>query len=166
MTVHVLSPVLKLLRLTDGKKGATLGKVYGLFAEVAANFKNEIPGLSKEETKIIHTLFNARWLYFHTNVFTAAMFLDSEFITDKHSNAEETEFRDVLELMADTKDCDYDLDQMVGEWTSLQTALKTETKGMNSKSAFTDRACKMPPFEWVRAYLYELYEWPAVQWVA
>ena len=91
--------------------------------------KNEIPGLSKEEPKIIHTLFNARWLYFHTNVFTAAMFLDSEFITDKHSNAEETEFRDVLKLMADTKDCDYDLDQMVGEWTSLQTALKTETKG-------------------------------------
>ena len=78
------------------------------------------------------------------------MFLDSEFITDKHSNAEETEFRDVLELMADTKDCDYDLDQMVGDWTSRQTALKTETKGMNSKSAFTERACKMPPFEWAK----------------
>ena len=91
MTVRVLSPVLKLLRLTDGKKGATLGKVYGLFAEVAANFKNESPGLSKEETKIIHTLFNARWLYFHTNVFTAAMFLDSEFITDKHSNSIQTQ---------------------------------------------------------------------------
>ena len=29
-TVRVLRPVLKVLRLTDGKTGATLGKVYGL----------------------------------------------------------------------------------------------------------------------------------------
>ena len=112
---------------------------------------------------MIHELFNARWLYFHESVFTAAMFLDSEFITDKHSKKEEKEFRDVLEAMAGTEDCEYELDQMITEWTGLQTALKTETNGMHNKSAFTDRACKMPPFEWARAYL---FEWPAIQWVA
>ena len=63
LTVRVLNPVVKLLRLTDGKTGATLGKVFGLCAEVAANFKKEIPGLSKEETKMIQQLFSARWLY-------------------------------------------------------------------------------------------------------
>ena len=71
--MRVLNPVVKLLRLTDGKTGATLGKVFGLCAEVAANFKKEIPGLSKEETKMIHQLFSARWLYFHTNVFTVCL---------------------------------------------------------------------------------------------
>ena len=34
--VRVLTPVLKVLRLTDGKTGATLGKVYGLCAELDA----------------------------------------------------------------------------------------------------------------------------------
>ena len=97
--------MVKLLRLTDGKTGATLGKVFGLCAEVAANFKKEIPGLSKEETEMIHQLFSARWLYFHTNVFTAAMFLDSEFITDKHSPEEEGEFREVLSQIAETPNC-------------------------------------------------------------
>ena len=57
--------------------------------------------------KRIHTLLNARWTYFHTNVFIAAMFLDSEFITDKHTLKEEKEFRAVLELMAATPGCLY-----------------------------------------------------------
>jgi hypothetical protein len=163
LTVRVLNPVVKLLRLTDGKTGATLGKVFGLCAEVAANFKKEIPGLSKEETEMIHQLFSARWLYFHTNVFTAAMFLDSEFITDKHSPEEEGEFREVLSQMAETPNILHTLDDMTVEWASLKTAIATKGFGMNNKSAFTERACKMAPFEWARTYL---YHWPAIQWVA
>ena len=107
VTVAVLEPIIKVLRLTDGKTGATLGKVYGWCANIAANFTRDIPGVSEEEADRIHTLFNARWLYFHTNVFTAAMFLDSEFITDKHTLKEEKEFRAVLELMAATPGCLY-----------------------------------------------------------
>ena len=112
---------------------------------------------------MIHTLFNARWLYFHTNVFTAAMFLDSEFINDKHSRKEEKEFREVLELIAKTPGCEYTLDEMTVEWSNLQTALLTKTSGLNDKAAFTERACKMAPFEWARAYL---FHWPAIMWVA
>ena len=33
--VRVLRPVLKVLRLADGKTGATLGKVYGLLMDYA-----------------------------------------------------------------------------------------------------------------------------------
>ena len=129
--------------------------MYGLCAEVAANFKKEIPGLSKEETKMTYQLFTARWLYmyFHTNVFTAAMFLDSEFITDKHSPEEEGEFREVLSQIAETPNCPHTLDDMTVEWASLKTASATKGFGMNNKSAFTDRACKMAPFEWARTYL-------------
>ncbi len=53
-------------------------------ANIAAEFTKDIPGVTEENAERIHTLFNARRTYFHTNVFTAAMFLDSEFITDKH----------------------------------------------------------------------------------
>ena len=38
VTVAVLEPIIKVLRLTDGKTGATLGKVYGWCANIAANF--------------------------------------------------------------------------------------------------------------------------------
>jgi len=163
VTVAVLEPIIKVLRLTDGKTGATLGKVFGWCANIAANFTRDIPGISKEEAKRIHTLFNARWTYFHTNVFTAAMFLDSEFITDKHRKKEENEFRDVLEQMAATPGCEYTLDDMTADWSHLKTALLTKSNGLNDKSAFTDKACKLAPFEWARTYL---YEWPAIQWVA
>lgn len=163
VTVAVLEPIIKVLRLTDGKSGATLGKVFGWCANIAAEFKKDIPGVTKEDANRIHTLFQARWTYFHTNVFTAAMFLDSEFITDKHTRDEKTEFRAVLELIAVTPDCEYTLDDMTSDWSSLQTALLTKTSGMNNKSAFTDRACKMAPFEWAREYL---FQWPAIQWVA
>ena len=52
---------------------------------------------------------------------------------------------------------------MTAEWSSLKTALLTKTSGLNNKSAFADRACKMAPFEWAREYL---FQWPAIQWVA
>jgi hypothetical protein len=52
---------------------------------------------------------------------------------------------------------------MVTEWCSLKTALLTKSFGMNDKSAFTVKACKLAPFEWARTYL---DEWPAIQWVA
>jgi hypothetical protein len=163
VTVAVLEPIIKVLRLTDGKSGATLGKVYGWCANIAAEFTKDIPGVTEEDAESIHTLFNARWTYFHTNVFTAAMFLDSEFITDKHSRKEEAEFREVLQLIATTPDCEYTLGDMTADWSSLKTALLTKTSGFNSKTAFSERACKMAPFEWAREYL---YQFPAIQWVA
>ena len=163
LTLLVLTPVLKLLRLTDGKAGATLGKVYGLCAAVAANFLKDIPGLSKELVALIHAMFCARWLYFHTNAHTGAMYLNSEYITDQHSREEDIEFREVLEAMSLTPNCPYTLDDMTVEWCSLQTALATKTRGLNDKSAFTDKACKLAPFEWARTYL---FFWPAIQWVA
>ena len=52
---------------------------------------------------------------------------------------------------------------MTADWSSLKTALLTKTSGFNSKTAFSERACKMAPFEWAREYL---YQFPAIQWVA
>ena len=74
-TVRVLTPVLTVLRLTDGKTGATLGKVWGLCAELDALYRTQIDGLDKNIREKMHLLFRARWLYFHTNAFTAAKIL-------------------------------------------------------------------------------------------
>ena len=60
VTVAVLEPIIKVLRLTDGKSGSTLGKVYGWCANIAAEFSKDIPGVTKEVAERIHMLFNAR----------------------------------------------------------------------------------------------------------
>ena len=63
------------------------------------------------------------------------MFLDSEFITDKHTQKEEKEFRAVLSLMAATPDCIHNEDDMVTDWSKLKTALLTKSFGLDGKSA-------------------------------
>jgi len=49
VTVAVLEPIIKVLRLTDGKSGATLGKVFDWCANIVAEFKKDIPGVTKED---------------------------------------------------------------------------------------------------------------------
>ena len=51
VTVAVLEPIIRVLRLTDGKSGATLGKVYGWCANIAAEFAKDIPGVTKEDAE-------------------------------------------------------------------------------------------------------------------
>ena len=45
LAVRVLTPTIRVLRPTDGKTGATLGKVYGLCAELDALYRNDIDGM-------------------------------------------------------------------------------------------------------------------------
>ena len=70
LTLRVLLPALSLLRLVDGKRGATLGKVYGMFANLNQSYREEIAGIDARTRKRMDTLFLARWTYFHEPVFT------------------------------------------------------------------------------------------------
>ena len=72
LTVRVLSPALTLLRLTDGKTGATLGKVYALFANLNQAYRQEVEGIDKTTRARMDAIFLARWTYFHDPVFTGA----------------------------------------------------------------------------------------------
>ena len=72
LTVRVLSPALTLLRLTDGKTGATLGKVYALFANLNQAYRQEVEGIDKTTRTRMDAIFLARWTYFHDPVFTGA----------------------------------------------------------------------------------------------
>ena len=162
-TVQVLLPVLKVLRLTDGKTGATLGKVYGLCVGLDALYRDEIDGIDDEIRERMHLLYTARWQYFHTDVFTAAKFLDSEYIKDEFTSDQRTEFDSVLRKMAKTPGCKFTSVQFMAEWASLQTALATQSHGLDSNEAFSKIGCAMPSFEWASAFL---YKWPGLQWVA
>ena len=102
LTLRVLLPALNLLRLVDGKTGATLGKVctlvtlapsspsspsspsrsshprhprtlgkvYGLFANLNQAYREDIVGIDKTTRERMDKLFLARWTYFHDPVFT------------------------------------------------------------------------------------------------
>jgi hypothetical protein len=163
LTTQVLTPVLRLLRFTDGKTGATLGKVYDQMATIAATFDKPIEGLDDTIRERMWELFMARWTYFHEPVFTAAWFLDPEFIRGSCTWSEEKEFREVLREITSADHCEFGYTEMLAQWASLQTAINVESHGMHDKEAFCGKAQKMPPFEWARVFL---YEWPAIQYVA
>ena len=160
---RVLAPVLMVLRLTDGKTGATLGKVYHLMSTVSALFENPIEGLSDTVREKMHALFMARWTYFHEPVFTAAYFLDPEFIRGSGDDAEEAEFREVMSVMCQAAHCPHTLPEMMAEWAALQTAISVESHGMSAEEAFSVTAQGMPAFEWARTYL--IY-WPCIKYAA
>ena len=161
--VRVLNPVLTVLRLTDGKTGATLGKVWGLCAELDALYRTEIDGIDENIREMMHLLFRARWLYFHTNAFTAAKILDSEYIKDDLTEEDEDEFREALKKIAKTPGCKWDHNELLAQWMAMRTAVATQAHGFNVEEAFSPSACLMAPFEWARAYL---YKWRGLQWAA
>ena len=111
----------------------------------------------------MHLLFTARWEYFHTDVFTTAKLLDSVYIKDDHTEDEREAFRRVLKLMVKTPGCKYSIGVLMAEWAGLQTALATDTHGLDSEEAFSKRACEMASWEWASAFL---YKWPGIRWVA
>jgi hypothetical protein len=163
LTVRVLAPVLQLLRLTDGKTGATLGKVYHLVSTIADLFDKPIEGMHDTDRENMSALFLARWTYFHEPIFTAAYFLDPEFIRGSGSKNEEAEFKLVMRQLCTNKSCDYTHTQMTIQWAALQTAIAVGSHGMNEQEAFHSEARKMPAFEWARTFL--LY-WPGIQYAA
>ncbi len=151
------------MRLTDGKSGATLSKVYHLMAVLSTEYENEIEGMDETHRENMLALFMARWTYFHEPVFTGSYFLDPEFIKGDGSLEEEQDFRTVLKTICLTPNCPYTISDMMVQWASLQTALRVESHGMNPDEAFCKAAKNMPSFEWARVYL---YFWPAIQFAA
>ena len=68
LTCRVLTPVLKLLRLTDRKTGATLGKIYHVMSELSASFDAPIEGMDDDVREKLSALFMALDLFSHALV--------------------------------------------------------------------------------------------------
>ncbi len=60
--MRVLRPVLKVLRLTDGKTGATLGKVYGLCVALDALYRNDVDGIDDDICDRMHLLMTKSFI--------------------------------------------------------------------------------------------------------
>jgi len=162
-TLKFLLPVVRVLRLTDGKTGATLSKVYNLMSQLSTMFEQEVEGFDDRVRQKIWQLFMARWTYFHEPIFTAAYYLDPEFMKGRGSQQEEKDFRDVLKVVSAAEHCPYRLSDMLTQWASLQTALKVESHGLDAEQAFSPAGKAMPCFEWAAVYL---FHWPAIQYLA
>eukprot|EP00967_Tisochrysis_lutea_P134624 scaffold237995_cov41-Tisochrysis_lutea.AAC.1 len=87
--LRVCEPVVRVLRMTDSKLGATLGKVYAYMLQVDVHLRNPIEGLDEHIRKKIHNIFMARWTYMHVPVMTAAFRFDPEFCS-RDFDSEET----------------------------------------------------------------------------
>jgi hypothetical protein len=61
--ISVLEPAVRLLRMTDTKLSATLGKVYGFMLQLDEHLREDIDGLEANIRKKIHAMFMVRWDY-------------------------------------------------------------------------------------------------------
>eukprot|EP00967_Tisochrysis_lutea_P108623 scaffold168360_cov22-Tisochrysis_lutea.AAC.1 len=104
LAITLLEPVYvyRLLRLTDGKLGANLAKIYGYLLQIDEHFREPINGLDDRVRQKMHVLFMARWeyLYLHSPVMTAAYCLEPEFCRRQLSSDEMKETKAVLKQMA------------------------------------------------------------------
>jgi hypothetical protein len=99
--VEVLSPVVKVLRITDTKAGSTLGKVYACMLQLDKYFRNPIKVLDDEVTEFrprLHDIFMARWEYFHVPLMTASYRFEPEYCRRKFSREEQADLRTAHDL--------------------------------------------------------------------
>jgi hypothetical protein len=100
LCLTVLEPCLKVLRLTDGKKGATLSNVYAKMLDLDVFYREPIDGLDDGIREKIHKIFMARWAYFHIPAMTAAYRLALEYTRREMDDDQDKEIEEVFKKMA------------------------------------------------------------------
>lgn len=160
VAIRVMEPVMRLLRLTDGKAGATLSKVYAYLLQLDMYFRGNIEGLTSTEQHKIHELFMARWEYVHVPAMTAAYRLDPEFCRRSFSADEKNEVKTVLRQMSTD---DHTYPDLLADLADFEEALSAGTHDLEEAVAFSERAQKMAPYKWANVYL---ADWPHLQWAA
>jgi len=161
----MLEPVLRLLRMTDTKRGATLGKVYGYMLQLDAHFGVELDGLDESVRQKIHALFMARWEYFHEPIMTAAYRFEPEFMRRKFSKSERDEVKVVLKQMATPE---HTYPQLLSDLADFEDALATSSHDLDEAVAFSEKAIAMASYKWAKIYLtdFEHLQWAVMRIVA
>lgn len=163
--ITILEPVLRLLRMTDTKRGATLGKVYGYMLQLDAHYNTELDGLDEDVRRKLHTLFMARWEYFHVPIMTAAYRFEPEFMRRKFSKHELDEVKVVLKQMAAPE---HTYPQLLCDLADFEDALATGSHDLNNAVAFSEKAKSMASYKWAKIYLtdFEHLQWAVMRIVA
>eukprot|EP00967_Tisochrysis_lutea_P106695 scaffold163838_cov37-Tisochrysis_lutea.AAC.1 len=158
--IRVLEPAVVLLRMLDGKDGATLGKIYGYTLQVDAFYKAPIKGLHDRLRKKIHTLFMARWEYFHVPVMTAAYRFEPEYCRRDFTPAETKEVRAVLRQMSNSE---HPYTALLSDLADYEEALACQSYDLSEEYAFSENARKMTSYKWAKVYL---APWKHLCWAA
>eukprot|EP00967_Tisochrysis_lutea_P131654 scaffold229104_cov41-Tisochrysis_lutea.AAC.1 len=144
--IAIMEPVYRLLRLTDGKLGANLGKVYAYLLQIDQHFKQGVlPGVSASVRHKIHELFMARWEYLHAPVMTAAYCLEPEFCRRRHSSRELQDLKQCLRQMATDE---HPLPDLLAELGDFQEAVLSGMHDFTDEVAFSQRARSMASYKW------------------
>jgi hypothetical protein len=160
MCINVLEPAVRLLRMTDTKLGATLGKVYGYMLQLDEHLREKIDGLDDNIRTKIHAMFMARWEYFHVPAMTAAYRFEPEFCQPKFDPKEKLEVNKVLRQMA-TEEHPYAA--IVTQLADYVEALSVGSHDLTEEIAFSPAAKKLASYKWVDTFM---APWPDVCWAA
>jgi len=129
--LHVLEPVVKLMRLTDGKHGASPGLIAMQFMEVDEWFgqasgtfpdlDNYAPGMHAK----INALWVARWNQTDHPVFGAAKLLEPRLFKANPGHIFRQQLISSLKQIAKTPECPYTWKEMDAGWSTLRQKAAT-----------------------------------------
>jgi len=165
LTIKVLEPALVVLRLADGKKGASLGQLYGALLKLDHFYRNEIDGLDGSMREKIHNLFMLRWQYFHNDIMTTAYRLTPQYMLQYIDNRDKPPKDKTQE--AETKRYfkvffreNSELNKFLLELSAFEESLSKGQGMLNEQFAFSDVAKQQPLHRWAQTYL---SEWPTLR---
>jgi hypothetical protein len=164
LCIRIMEPCLTVLRLTDGKTGATLSNVYAKMLDLDVLYRNKIPGIAETARKKIHAIFMARWHYFHTPLMTAAYRLTPEYCRldwDPEMAAEMD--GDIKQVFAKIATPEHPYAAILSNYSAYEVALKAKTHDLTSNIAFSKYAQEMPSYQWANTYF---RSWPHLRYVA
>jgi hypothetical protein len=159
--INVLEPAVRLLRMTDTKLGATLGKVYGYMLQLDEHLREEIDGLEMRIRKKIHAMFMARWgEYFHVPAMTAAYRFEPEYCRRDFDPFEKLEVNKVLKQMATN---DHSYAAIVTQLSDHVEALGIGSHDLTDDIAFSPAARRLASYKWADTFM---APWPGLCWAA
>ena len=86
LVLRVFEPCVRTMRMTDGKKAASLSKIYKAMLDLGGEdglYAKPIDGLDESVRRKMHAIFMKRWNYFHCVLMTAAYMLNQEYLDSK-----------------------------------------------------------------------------------
>lgn len=169
---RVYDPIIKALRVSDNKAGATLADVYAAMTDLNDHIANPIEGLDERIRLKMHTIWYARWKYLDQPVYVAAMTFDRKYMRANIGNEEFAADRDIFfgdmskhpELPGRKQHSDEVMEFRIGmEFVSLKEAVLQEAGMFTTELGFSEHAISsMGPILWCDQML---RKWPLMQWI-
>ena len=154
ITTSVLIPIYRAMRLSDGKKGGSLGKLYRYLLDVDQLLAGDIPGLPDDLRDGLSSLFHARWCYFHTPLHTAAFMIEIEYcaidfaLEDQQAGEDAHYMKDLHLVFMQVATEEHSFPELVADYATFADYVRTETHNFSKKAAFHESQHKLANHQW------------------